>query len=560
MLDEWEPTRKQAKGRKGRASRVSKASRLSTQSNVTAMTEGPSMLSLGDTLAEEDDSILTTATTATTTSTVGKGRKKAAAKGKAKTTRGKKKAEMTTDSSVMEVDSPEPVIEESPAPEEPPKKQTKRKASRTVSSQLEDTVLAEAPKKATRAKATRAKAKQRLSDDESQLQYELQAAVESSLMEREETPKAKRGTKRMSDGTQKMDSSVIMPPDAPSELQAQQDKAKRSRKPKKQPTIEPEARTSDVADVPQRATSAAKGAKTKKGKKAAKVVEPEPEVEMETNVQYPTMEIDDVERNDFAQSLVSPANPYEAEDEQQRRDDFARSLAEHVNPYESVEHTPEPAAVEPSPAPSTPTPARESSVRIRRTQTPAKAATPVIPRKETAPTPSPQSSDAENHPPSSRPSARQPLFAPQSVQRIPLADTTPDHVFMSPSKRNVLNNIRSTTPWSPTDLETVFLNSPVKQNLALNSVALHDWDKENQTALDAINLDKLDKKSLEEVVKRVKTGMSEKEKDMSVEEWVRWNATRGEERLKGECEAMVSKFEREGGRALGVLEGIDCVE
>jgi hypothetical protein len=563
LLDEWEPTRKQAKGRKGRASRGSKASRLSTQSNVTVMTEGPSMLSLGDTLAEEDDSILTTATNATTTSTAGKGRKKAAAKGKAKTTRGKKKAEMTTDSSVMEVDPPEPVIEESPAAEEPPKKQTRRKASRTVSSQLEDTVLAEAPKKATRAKATRGKAKQRLSDDESQLQFELQAAVESSLMEREETPKPKRGTKRMSDGTSKMDSSVLMP-DAPSELQAQQDKAKRSRKPKKQPTIEPEARTSDVADVPQRVTSTTKGPKPKKGKKAAKTVEPtpepEPEVEVEANVQYPALDVDDIESRDFAQSLVSPANPYAAEDEQQRKEDFARSLAEHVNPYESVEHTPEPAILEPSPAPSTPTPVRESSVRVRRTQTPVKAATPVIPHKEIAPTPSPQSSDAENHPPSSRPSVRPPQFVPQSTLRIPLADTTPDHVFMSPSKRNILNNIRSTTAWSPTDLETVFLNSPVKQNLVLNSVALHDWDKENQTALDAIDLEKLDKKSLEDVVKRVKTGMSEKEKSMSVEEWVRWNATRGEERLKGECEAMVSKFEREGGRALGVLEGIACVE
>jgi hypothetical protein len=562
LFNEWEPARKQGKGRKGRASRGSKASRLSTQSNITFTSEAPSILSLEDAPAELDDSILTTATNTTTASTTGKGRKKAAAKGKAKSVRGSKKAEQTIDSSIMDVERPEPVIEEIPVLEEPPKRQTRRKASRTVSSQLEDTVLANKPQKVTRAKAIKGKSKQRLSDDESQLQSELQAAVDSSLMDRETTPKPKRGTKRMSDGTAKMDSSIVMLPEAPSDFQAQQDKAKRGRKPKKQPTIEAEARTSGAADLPQRVSSAPKGLKASKGKKAAKHVEPtpEPEPETEPDVQYPDLEVEDVERLDFAQSLVSPSNPYAAEDEEEQRTEFAKSLAEPANPYESVNHTPEPAATEPSPSPSTPTPARHSSVRIRRTQTPAKIATPVIPHEDVAPTPSPQSSDAENHPPSSRLSARQPLSVQQTAQRIPLADTTPDHATMSPSKRNILNNITSTMPWSPTDLETVFLNSPVKANLALNSVSLNDWDKENQAALDAINLDKLDKKTLEEVVKRVKGGMGDEEKKMSVEEWVRWNATRGEERLKGECEGMVSMFEREGGRALGVLEGIVCLE
>jgi hypothetical protein len=521
------------------------------------MSEAPSILSLDDVQAEDDDSILTTATNATSTSTTGKGRKKATAKGKAKSTRGKKKTDATIDSSVTEIPLPELVMEESPVPEEPPKRQTRRKASRTVSAQLEDTVITDKPQKATRTKTTKGKAKGRFSDDASQLQSELQAAIDSSLMEREETPKPKRGTKRMSDGTTKMDSSAIMLPDAPHDLQTQQDKAKRGRKPKKQPTIEPEARTSDVADAPQRTSSAStKGPKSKKGKKAAKAADPTPEPE----VQYPSLEVEDEEMRDFAQSIASPANPYAEDDEHQQRNNFARSLAEPVNPYESVEHTPEPIVTEPSPAPSTPTPARLSSVRITQTETSAKISTPVIPQKEMAPTPSPQSSDAENHPPSSRPSVRPPLSVPPTANRIPLADTTPDHVNMSPSKRNILNNITSAVPWSPTDLETVFLNSPVKRNLALNSVALNDWDKENQGALDAINLEKLDKKSLEEVVGRVKKGMSDAEKKMSVEEWVRWNATRGEERLKGECEAMVSTFEGEGGRALGVLEGIVCVE
>jgi hypothetical protein len=43
---------------------------------------------------------------------------------------------------------------------------------------------------------------------------------------------------------------------------------------------------------------------------------------------------------------------------------------------------------------------------------------------------------------------------------------------------------------------------------------------------------------------------------MTVEEWVYHNAGQAEQKLKGECEAMVSAFEREGGRAMRVLEGL----
>ena len=46
------------------------------------------------------------------------------------------------------------------------------------------------------------------------------------------------------------------------------------------------------------------------------------------------------------------------------------------------------------------------------------------------------------------------------------------------------------------------------------------------------------------------------EKGMSVEEWVRFQAAKGEEELRRKCESMVGVFEREGLRALGVLEGI----
>lgn len=54
--------------------------------------------------------------------------------------------------------------------------------------------------------------------------------------------------------------------------------------------------------------------------------------------------------------------------------------------------------------------------------------------------------------------------------------------------------------------------------------------------------------------------LSSPEKKMSVEEWIHYNAEMAEERLRSECERMVGTFEREGGRAMRALEGVECVE
>ena len=50
------------------------------------------------------------------------------------------------------------------------------------------------------------------------------------------------------------------------------------------------------------------------------------------------------------------------------------------------------------------------------------------------------------------------------------------------------------------------------------------------------------------------------EKKMSVEEWIRFKAARAEEGLRGECERLVGRFEAEGMRALGALEGVEVLE
>lgn len=76
----------------------------------------------------------------------------------------------------------------------------------------------------------------------------------------------------------------------------------------------------------------------------------------------------------------------------------------------------------------------------------------------------------------------------------------------------------------------------------------------------------LDKENLsfgkdpEEVVKAVKLGLTDEEKRMTVKEWVMYNAKRGEEKLRGECERLLGAFEIEARRAVGVLEGLGTVD
>lgn len=147
---------------------------------------------------------------------------------------------------------------------------------------------------------------------------------------------------------------------------------------------------------------------------------------------------------------------------------------------------------------------------------------------------SPQSSDVENQPPSSRPSSVRPpllISSPPKPQiiRIPLV-TTPS---TSPSKRNN-SRLQSTMPWSAIDYDKIFLGSPA--------------DKEN-------NPFKLKLATNGEIV-----SLTSPEKKMSFEEWIKFNGQEGEEHLRSECERVIGKFEGEGVRALKTLEGIACVD
>jgi hypothetical protein len=157
--------------------------------------------------------------------------------------------------------------------------------------------------------------------------------------------------------------------------------------------------------------------------------------------------------------------------------------------------------------------------------------------KELTPSLSPQSSDAENRPPSFKPSTIKQARQLSQASRVPLAASTPT---ASPSKRNIIAGLQSSHPWTAVDLDEILLRSP------------SDSRAEKENTVSGL---------LAEAVGKVKKGeLTSPEKRMTVEEWIMYNASLGEEKLKGECERMVGIFEREGGRAMRVLEGVICTE
>jgi len=593
LVDEWAATRQQAKGRKGkgRGSRVSKGSRLSSQSVVSVASEFLSQESAVETdePAAEDDSVLTTATTATTMSTTARGKKKAAAKGGRKGGRGKK---ATTDDSVMEVELPTQnevssigapvkptrkasrtkkalVIEEVSAMDvdvhtqmdyptivdEPPKRQTRRKASKAEQPpQSEDTLTTSEVKRPARGRPTKTKQHGRFSDDESQLHSELQAAIEASNMSIHQPERSARGTKRTSDGIPKFESSVVVLHTESSASRSQTTKSTRGRKAKgavgeTESQDEPQLRSSNASEIPQRLASMPKAPpKSRKGKKAARAPTPELEPESERELP-PEIQDEDVHVSDALDDL---------EAEKDDDFDFGQSLVNPSNPYAPITGTPDHSPGKTSPAPASPTPVRAQKPSAA---TRALSALPApTPRKSMQPqsaTPvsSPNSSDVENKPPSSRPASVRP---PLSIQRVPLAPASPNkQLQLSPSKRNIGGGLKTALPWSAIDLEEVFLNSPVKRNLGLESVITSD--KGNGLHMPGVDVEHLDSKRLNDVVKRVKDVLNSEQKGMTVEQWVRWNAQISEEKLRRDCEGLVMLFETEGGRALRTLEGIECM-
>lgn len=224
------------------------------------------------------------------------------------------------------------------------------------------------------------------------------------------------------------------------------------------------------------------------------------------------VEVEDDDQNDIAerQSSVSEA-PEEPERHEDENSNVSSPGSSHRDENQQAIRRPEPSIVNiSSPAPPAPP----------------------TPMQKHTPSPSPQSSDAENQPPSTRPSAnRPPVLSPSKKVNIavPLAASTPS---ASPSKRNAGRILNTSYPWSPTDVEEILVTGSL--------------DKENVDLTTALN--------------EAKGGLDSPQKKMTVEEWILWNSKNGEEKLRRECERLVGLFEKEGGRAMMALEGIECIE
>lgn len=115
---------------------------------------------------------------------------------------------------------------------------------------------------------------------------------------------------------------------------------------------------------------------------------------------------------------------------------------------------------------------------------------------------------------------------------------TPPHQTASEEQGNEM-------VWQPTDIEAVLAAQHETRGFI------------NNILIDA-GLDGLDaaSSSVDALQAAVFAGLTDAEKAMNIEQWVLYNAKRGEEKLRMACEQQITAFETEGNRALAVLEAI----
>ncbi|KAI8628206.1 hypothetical protein F5Y19DRAFT_145055 [Xylariaceae sp. FL1651] len=519
LIDQYKAAQPAKKKGRGKAARGSKASRLSTQSVATAASDVTSLL---DHPADHDDSILTT----TSVMTQGGTKRTRAKKGtgaKGKRSRAKKEEAVE----VLE-DPPEPTHPEDhglvhseqenigPKPQEVIQKQPR--VRKRTSDVVEDSVLtsAEAPapkKRTTRGRTVSTKVEQPDTGhamfnpappeiDEAEVDAELKALEAEMESKLEPEPMLQVPKKGRQTGTRKA-----------SKQTTKKTKAKALANPTPEPEPEPKpmpdlavdelAEGHDMsimsnATVVRTSLSSSTSIPKKRGRPSKKATAPKAASQSESAAQESIGLAAGVDHVDFAQpepiSAVAPetvAAPKVAKKSPPSRD---KSL--------------------PAPPPDS------DDIVPPKTPIAVISSTPAAKQATVSPSQSPQSSDAENQPPSSKPSNT------EKSTRVALAPVAATPVRSSPSKRNVIAGLESTHPWTGTDVELIF----------------EDLDKENISASGRF----------------LRSGMdiTSPEKQMTVEEWIYHNAEQAEKKLKHECEAIVTTFEKEGTRAMQALEGV----
>nr|OQO26065.1 hypothetical protein B0A51_06997 [Rachicladosporium sp. CCFEE 5018] len=572
---------------KGKA-RGSTASRLSVQSVVSvAQSEAPSMPDSVGSATGVDDSVMSTSQAGGKAKKRGPGRPKKGAKSKAveaDATDEVRYPELGLQGDADEIRVPIGSV----LPDEPvaakavPKK--RGRPSKQDSSIVEISHLDAAPKAKSGRKAKQSVIEepevpiqafeQRLSDVSAQLQADLERSFE--FPEAESTPqmvveKPKRGTKRTSTGAPKRETdgsvTVMQFPQPPSSANA--GKGKTGRKSVELAAVEiltseHEELVAAISDavssaVPAKSSKAKKpAAKKGKGRKASSTRSSK--ASATASVLQATPEVEDLARDEaeIEAELARIAREQELVANQSEQD----RIAEY-----------EPSPSHPTPKPSNATSQTAAHIHALEQELQQEAAhiskpghnmahyvsqvatispgvrvgTEIVLHEDTASpprpitaTPSPAASDKENMPSTAVPATAMKLadpraniyLSPMKTTRIPLAPATPNASRLSPTKhlspsKTNLTALSTTLPWTAIDLDTVLLASPqpTPGRLAGQLVAAAG-------------------------------GLDDREKGMTVEEWIYYRAEIGEAELKRKCDGMVEAFEREAGRGLEVLAGI----
>lgn len=110
------------------------------------------------------------------------------------------------------------------------------------------------------------------------------------------------------------------------------------------------------------------------------------------------------------------------------------------------------------------------------------------------------------------------------------------------------NDVHEAIVWQPADIDA-FFTSEEEIHSFMNDI-LVDAGLDNAQTADM---------SPERLYELVMAGLTDEEKRMTIQQWVLYNAQKGEEKLRTACEQQILAFEAEGRRAMAVLEGIPTI-
>ncbi|EOO01117.1 putative at hook domain-containing protein [Phaeoacremonium minimum UCRPA7] len=495
------------KAGRSKAARSSKASRLSIQSVATAMSD---ITSIADLPADADDSILTTTSTMTQGGKKAKGRKPAAAKGRKTRAKKDETVEIHEDEQVDEVEKPQP-----PAKASRGRKRTSDEVEQSILTNVE----APAPKRRnTKARGSNAGDTSVLTVDNHHdvEMVDAPAPTKKSAGRKKATATKGRPRKASAASIASTASTASLRGRLPNDDELD-----------RQLEADLDRPLSDDEDILADSDSERRNAQLATKMKGKKVTIGKSAKQGQT------------ESTDFAMFDPAPADPDDAavdaelkmleaemavEDEvetlkvpKKGRKAGTRKVSKQTKKAKVPAPPSEPDELE-EPAPAPKLPRKSNDVETQDVGTANTDTT--VKKKRGRPSKKSTSSQAEVDQPTTSANSKRIALAPMPVAATPMRNG-------SPSKRqNVIGGLQTTAPWTAVDLDLVFENKENAHGASAERFFSQGGD------------------------------LSSPEKRMTVEEWIYYNAGQAEQKLKHECETMVTAFEKEGTRAMQALEGL----